>query len=1274
MKNLKKIFLLLVFALFFQSCGSGDNSEIIYLEPVGTADILSKQYNNIQLDGVIKVPFKEELYVIVKDSVEKASEQNLTEIENNKLFILLHDNEPVTGKLYITFDKKELIFVTDEFLKPNDNYTAVLNKKLKSASGKSLNHDISFSVKTSKYKFSAHIDIPENPVEGENIDMLLKTSLKVSHIIWDLNKDSTQKEIIKDKTEVNTVYEKSGNYTISVSIIDSYGRTYTIEKNIKVYKNPAKYLMSFNDSSLNNLKKISMAEMEESEFKNRLNEISTSLLSMYSYSFDSIDEESSENLHSEILSISLTPDKLNDFKKSLIKDLIDSDKFMGIVNILETPVILYYDKIGDNLFKLHFLTDNYGVSIENFNYKGYTINFKMLPIDEIPLVHNFSVEVDNITISELLTALPKNIKAPLPLLYTEEDNVTLEFHSYVSKSNLWNNIKSEGKKIINSGKKTVHKAIHYVVHKVITKINNSSTIETIDGMLKIIEEFVNLKPISVLNGIKNIYQNVNSSLTGLYSEFSSASQKSMETLTNDLLRFISSDVTPSVKGVINNTKEQISQKAGDMDKIISTFLGYKKNFDDYVNNVLNKSFENKRISFTKSADNVYVTLKNGATAKTLSEHNLFSVSFACSKMTKGLLKFNSASKFQNVTNQLYNRLVSIKNFSDSYMEAGYYYYAKEKDTKFLAKFNSTSTEECSDDTKQTMCFGAYFSTERMKSEFTFRTKDGSYLGVEVSPYHFDQGLIKQITEEQNNVLKLFEYLSLGAEAFPELSFDLRTKINGKEVEIEGSTTPDISVLIAAEFGVNLNYHVVVGGSFETDVGVAVVVDTIGLLKSGKNLGEVMEKITKIIDNAYNSAMSIIPPANIGKLKINGKTINRFIFSEDKDFIYFLKKFGYTIHNLLISEGLEDIADNIKFRLEIGADLGVGLGAGGTGSGGLSLNGKIGLTDELEFDLTFFLKFIDTLGKYGVKTFLLTPYEIIGEFLEHNKTDEIFSNTSFNKVTHLLKDTFLEVLYAGIENGDEALKDFFETMGEHMKMSMLLDGGLSAKAEEVASGSISVTMGAKLSFNGEVVFNDIYGIWFGIFPEKAEKYKEYLVHAPYVYPELALSFPVGNAIKVGLEEGVEAFIKGAFIANVFKGKMVFKDLFKEDKLQDFFMKKFDFFEPVYYHQESFTKLPLKVKVESDKNEYSKYESVTLNCNVKTMPTSSYFSKWFINGVHLDKSEGEKIYVNNSLIGTIKYISQDKLIMEFTPGVYNITCAVKNLKGDNSFDFLKLKIYE
>lgn len=104
----------------------------------------------------------------------------------------------------------------------------------------------------------------------------------------------------------------------------------------------------------------------------------------------------------------------------------------------------------------------------------------------------------------------------------------------------------------------------------------------------------------------------------------------------------------------------------------------------------------------------------------------------------------------------------------------------------------------------------------------------------------------------------------------------------------------------------------------------------------------------------------------------------------------------------------------------------------------------------------------------------------------------------------------------------------------MEVSLGLDAGVEAEAEEVGSVEADVSSKPSLTINGETLFNILYSL---IGDSEDRNYLDNVG----IYPQITLSYPVSAEIKAGFDEGIKISLKGGLQADFVEATVTIKKM-------------------------------------------------------------------------------------------------------------------------------------
>ncbi len=1277
MKAFKFFKMLILFGILLSviiSCGGSSGSGLqkdneTSFKTTLSSEELSDKYQNFPIYGTLRVKFSEELsYEPNNDSFKTDKKDNvlenedLMEISNNKKFIVYLDNKSIDGKLFISSERDELIFVPTEFLKPNTTYKVLISTRIKSIKNENLRKFVSFYFKTNSIIDVATLSVPSYAVRNKSVDMSLTSKFDILHTEWDMFYESTEDEIIKDVNDLTYRYENPGIYTIRVIITDVYGRKYVVQKELTVLQTSEDYLRELNNNKIKNIVHADINQIEDNELKSALERYEQYVLSL-TFSTHTIDENTDELV---FLSFTMVTDFINEFKEFYIKKLIDSNSFLGVVSLSGFPAIISYENIGEDRYKLKILVDDYGLIINNFNYGGYSINIEHPYVTKTPVFHYVSFEADNITLNDFKEHLPVQIDGRLPVLGFDNDELVIVAYEKNNKlGHKWSVAKTNNS-TKNSGYNTTNN-INPILHHIgnfISKDLLNALLQTKNFLIK----FLQMRPdVSISNfndlgnSIKDTSNQLRLNIPVQHSQhqytipsgpiiFNSAQKNNSKNLVTDMddfleqaKNYLSSSTEMSLTKFVNFIIDKLNNSGQFITNIFDIFKSGYDNYNGFINELVGNDDKNKSLYFYKNNKQSSLSIKIGASLHTVSL-----------EIISDLVKYGSFALHLDSDfplNSLHDTLDFIEGHVPSGTLVGLYYTPFMNAFSFIAKTGARNQMKCSYDPYSEKCLGLYLYKEEnnidykagVKGEIRINDNTTNYTLINFGSSYASGELSEKFKNSISEATDFVESLASLIEIFPELTITLVADKNRSEIKL----TPNLLFLASLECSVGFKYAYLGGGGISGGLGLSIGVNIVELIKAEENTEEIISKLMEVINESYNKAMDEF--SGVQRVFIKGEenenTIN-LVFNTSKDIIEFVEFLLKEIKSLAYDKNIGHVTDSIIMRMELGMGVALSIGAGGTGTGGASADIPIGVTFELESDLTAFTQLFTNMLLFGVESFPLSQIMESNDFIGVSKL-QLSEGQLFTKLITTFKNFIFEYVKKGKEKSEEALKESMETFAEHFEIGIVPHIGVSGSAEEVIKGAASMNLAYKLIFNGEILLNAIYKI-FNNDVLHNEWLKDYLYHE-HIDPELKGKVSIGASVEIGVSEVIEAGVK-AGVSTILCDWGLYFD-FNIDGNNSY--------------------NTITVIIDADKKNIKTSDNVTLNCLVNmSNDTTQYETSWYISGIKVENEGIFNINKNNAI--NVETIENNKLVLSgLSKNTYPIACYVE---AKNYIDILGTRIYK
>ncbi|BDY13734.1 LamG-like jellyroll fold domain-containing protein [Hydrogenimonas cancrithermarum] len=1214
---------------------------------------LESRYRSIAPSQVIRIGFTRPLKQDENGSLALYGEKTVTGPNDytpltSDWLRLYRDGKEVEGRLYLSSDSMELIFVPKDFLEEGAEYKALVSMATTSKDGKMLGKDVVFKITTQTGVPLASIEGPDFIKKGESPTFTLKSLFSPEEIHWSADEAEHSGETEEKNPEVSFEYPEEGHYVVVTEVEDPYGRSVTVRHGITVLPDIEEKLR--NRSTLSAVAKTDIESIPDDTLRETLEEESENVIETVEASYETKTRRTSSlrNFSGKLLhAVLMRPNAIAKWKENYLDKLFESDRFLGIVLIGGAPAILSYsENPSSDGYLLHIALDRGRTAISHRDEKQ-SISLHRLEGTPTPLLYTLSVPIGSKTLESLSEALPREIREVLPILHLdekrrlllevpvfEEEKASGRSYGMVSTRGVWRTFNGYVSKIIETGEEVADTGMSALEQAIETLVSLVG-----DDILDLLKTFKSLvKKVKSLNPVENLddYSAIASQIKNRYNSLKSvyenagnivATATDPDRLMHDLRNFLSKGDT-NVKAFFDYAFSRLQEKKKSLEDVVDLFKSYRGNIDTMISEIAPDPSKDARIKLWISDGTAYLSLKKGSTVQ--------NVSFDTISYCKSYLDaFNEkvGSDFPIVW--LYDKLnLLVQSFPD--YATALDYKASEKKIRFYAKENSTSDSPCDAESTSTLCFDTLLSSESLKSTFLVTPLPGSdgRLRMTFDPF----SPVVPPMEGEDSLTALYNHLQQSCPAFPEITADLKIPFRGNLLDISATTHPDISVSASAGIGVEFNYHVLLGGKAGAALSFSVGIDPLNL-QSGTL--ELLKNIVLEEFNATKENMGLVTEAFD-----EGVQAGIMQFADDKLFIDFLKNYAAGIKEALDESNLSEIAQSISFGISFEPEIGVGVGAGGTGTGGANANLKIGVEAGLSWDLGLFADSVAVvLDTYDIDTFFLSPMKRVGKTLQKAVEESAQSGDPAAALLHqnpmqqaalIFKDTFVQLIEKMRDTDNSNLINLYREMAKRMSLSFGLEIGENAEGEEAVSIEETMEWKPALSINGEALFNIIQNI------AGNDTTVPYLDHAG-IYPEVTLSYPFTASIEVSFDEGVKLSYGGAFQADFIYGVWtVASDPFLNDSGAESIAT-----------QNVNLKPDVIVKMSADKSSLESGESSTLTCDVTTADGVSPDVSWYIEG---EKVEGTDalLYDGNTIATVIAMANNTLQLRPAITGELHIAC--------------------
>ncbi|MFH1812035.1 MAG: Calx-beta domain-containing protein [Pseudomonadota bacterium] len=989
---------------------------------------------------------------------------------------------PVAATVYLDVDARALTLVPDVALEVGTRYLAVVASDLPADDGTTLGRDLRFEVTVREAAAAPLIEIwPALPVAGQALHLDVNHELPTASVHWRVGEGADAR--LSDQTTFELILDATGQYPVEAELEDGYGRHFSTRTDLPLYPD-LDALLALNPA-IRDVHTASLPELADQELASAISTVAGEACALrqarHGGSSDGVD----------LVALQVPADWSQALQGRYLDNLMRRGRLLGLARFRGMPAILSRVD-GAAQETLRVVLDSGGMSLHR-QRADWNLHVDEAALSPTPLLFALDLPVSEGSLDALEQALSHRPGRHLQRLEVSDDG-TLSLFTVTRKDLVTGQTK---------GFMQVVGAVTGAVVDVLGSVFDFLTADAI-ALLRSISTLVTLVvddgPWSQVADARDRLVSVRARLQALRSTFGDNlnrlnSQTDPQALVDDVRSFLYNHAEANLKDLARlafDTLNQVQDRQGinPFEQISDILLAHGDDAASFLNTVLVGLDVQKTASATFSVGNsTAFELRYGNASQSLSLDLLEGIR-------------DGADWASDLSGVPLDRLVVTLSTLASQVQ-GRMGFSWDPDAQSFVQSNALTVGGV-EVTRMTTTL----SSDAALFDCVLRNPLAPGTELELI---FD--MHGPAEPDDPDALRLLYVLASPLNAFPALSLVLRTVFRDLPIEVTADLRPEVSFGASMSVGEEANYAVVIGGKQALGMSVDVSIPSTGAAEL------VYDALSLAVDGARSLFSSTV--------QYDGSTLE-FSFPDEQTLMAF---------SLAIFDSLRSNVDLASYGIEAGLgasfQVGAGVGAGGTATGGAAANAYDKIAVCMSSDLTILSDYLALLQNKGASSFYfgdlarqIPPILWAGDQPQFDvKRAVALFRSSF--------DTLLAVM-----SSDE-LDALLGLFARHVSFALSVETGIEGEIEAGADLEVNLGFAGSVSVNGEFVLNTLLaGAKLATDAAGLDGAAQYdLLKAfdqPGVYPEIRFSLPVTGGIAVGADVGLELSIGASVTATFLSG--------------------------------------------------------------------------------------------------------------------------------------------